>query len=63
MALKLKDVVENNILLKEGFEIKFTVSMGISSLNLINQTYSDIFKAADENLYKAKDLGRNMVIS
>ena len=63
LALKLKDVVENNILLKEGFEIKFTVSMGISSLNLINQTYSDIFKAADENLYKAKDLGRNMVIS
>lgn len=39
-----------------------TVSIGIGSYNTEMETKEDLLKMADDNLYKAKENGRNMVI-
>lgn len=48
----IRDTIEKNVFKFEDLEIKFTVSIGIS----------DNLEKADENLYKAKNSGRNKVI-
>ena len=37
--------------------------MGLSTLNEKIQNYDEIFKTADTNLYKAKEAGRNIIVS
>lgn len=62
LANKLKNIIENNILNLDNQKISYTVSLGISTLENKEQTYKDLFKLADKNLYKAKENGRNIVI-
>ncbi len=41
--------------------IKFTVSLGLSQMNLEKDSLKDIIKKADNGLYKAKNSGKNKV--
>lgn len=63
LAIKLKDLVQNNSLLIDNQEIKITISIGLSTLDEKNQTYNEILKTADTNLYEAKRKGRNIIVS
>lgn len=62
LAIKLKDLVQNNTLLIDNQEIKITISIGLSTLDEKNQTYNQILKTADTNLYEAKRNGRNIIV-
>lgn len=42
--------------------LKVTVSFGVSQMRTENDTTDDIIKEADQNLYKAKNNGRNQVM-
>ena len=44
-------------------DIKITFSLGVSQLKSTDNSYEDILLRADQALYKAKDVGRNRVIS
>ncbi|MBP9490969.1 MAG: sensor domain-containing diguanylate cyclase [Aliarcobacter sp.] len=63
LAIKLKNLVENHTLAVENHKIKITISMGLATLNEETQNYDEIFKTADTNLYKAKEAGRNIIVS
>ena len=60
--MHIRSRIENNVVLYEGNEIRFTMTLGVSTYgpgysleNLLNQ--------ADENLYYGKEHGRNQVVS
>lgn len=63
LAIKLKNLVQNHALIIDNQEIKITISIGLSTFNETTQTYDEIFKIADKNLYKAKNSGRNIIVS
>jgi diguanylate cyclase (GGDEF)-like protein len=63
LAIKLKNLVENHILILDNQEIKITISMGLSTLDDKNKTYAQLLKVADTNLYEAKHNGRNIIVS
>lgn len=64
MAQKIKNFVENQeIVLQNGAKVKFTVCIGVDSVDIKND--ADVFEAldrADKALYIAKRKGRNLVI-
>ena len=43
--------------------IKITISIGLSELDLANESFNELLKQADDALYKAKSDGRNCVVS
>jgi len=43
--------------------INVTISIGLSELNLANESFNELLKQADDALYKAKTNGRNCVVS
>ena len=47
----------------EGRHIPVTISVGVAELTPEVATYDDLIKRADARLYKAKQTGRNKVIS
>lgn len=63
LAIKLKNLVQNHALIIDNQKIKITISIGLSTFNETTQTYDEIFKMADKNLYKAKNSGRNIIVS
>jgi diguanylate cyclase (GGDEF)-like protein len=63
LAIKLKDLVQNNTLRIDNQKINITISIGLSTLDEKNQTYNEILKTADTNLYEAKRKGRNIIVS
>ncbi|MFT2090000.1 GGDEF domain-containing protein [Paraglaciecola sp. 2405UD69-4] len=62
VAERLRHAVENN-LNAEGYSAAMTVSIGVARWPENGQTLSDLYKVADERLYKAKEQGRNQVVS
>ena len=62
LAEKLRASIEQNILKGDGAEFKITMSFGVSEYRS-DKTANSVLKEADENLYKAKEQGRNRVIS
>jgi len=46
----------------KGKSLHFTVSMGISQLKQGDKTLDDMIHRADQNLYKAKESGRNRIV-
>ena len=59
---RLRKQIESNDFLVEGERLNVTTSIGVAS-NQVNETdESDLFKLADEALYRAKKEGRNRVI-
>lgn len=61
IAEKLRVLVENKTIeITNDIHIKFTISLGIDSIDNIKDNYiSDALHRADEALYKAKENGRN----
>lgn len=59
---KLRKLVEELTLKVEDQEITFTISAGVSQIDLENENdLESIIQRSDEGLYKAKESGRNMV--
>lgn len=55
---------ESSELICDGKSIKFTISIGVSTRVIVNESESDLLHAfADKLLYQAKDSGRNQVLS
>lgn len=59
VAEKLRDAVESAFFPTAG---KVTISLGLSSFNL-EESFSELFKRADQGLYYAKEHGRNQVVA
>ncbi len=62
LAEKLRKSIELEAFRWQNTELKVTMSFGISSFDRVNNTEACI-KEADECLYKAKERGRNRVVS
>lgn len=63
VAERIRKTLENHeILISERGSIKITASMGVSEFPTDALSYEVLIKKADERLYKAKSLGRNLVI-
>lgn len=61
-AEALRRMVESHVIAFEGQFIKVTVSIGIAQFDpTVHLTPEDLIKAADKNLYVAKNRGRNCV--
>jgi diguanylate cyclase (GGDEF)-like protein len=59
VAERMRQSIANRIVrAEEGAEVKFTVSIGISS-SAVSDNIETLIKTADEALYKAKSNGRN----
>jgi len=56
------DIEKNVIILENGFDLKFTVSIGVSIINTQDEkNIEPAIKRSDNALYKAKEGGRNRV--
>ena len=60
---RLRKQIESNDFLVEGERLNVTTSIGVASNQVNEIDESDLFKLADEALYKAKKEGRNRVIA
>jgi len=58
-AERLRIQIENILVLYEQYEIRFTVSLGISQLKEHIETPQQWLESADQALYKSKENGRN----
>ena len=47
----------------EGQIIHSTVSIGVAEANEQDQTFEDVLRRADRMMYKAKEAGRNRVVT
>jgi two-component system cell cycle response regulator len=60
---RLRKSIENERIVYRGKILQITVSIGVSSLDDGKfETIEDLIRSADENLYEAKETGRNKVI-
>ncbi|MBS3740793.1 MAG: GGDEF domain-containing protein [Candidatus Cloacimonetes bacterium] len=60
---KMRRIIEENAFKYKDQEIKVTVSLGATSFPEHEvETYKELVKEADENLYHAKETGRNRVV-
>ncbi|RUP83863.1 GGDEF domain-containing protein [Alteromonas sp. KS69] len=62
IAERLRHSVEHTLSV-EGFDAKMTVSIGVARWPENGNALSEIYKVADERLYKAKEQGRNQTVS
>lgn len=62
IAERIRGEVEGAVIRYEEQEIKITASFGIAVLDGETLTGDDLIRKADENLYKAKNTGRNKVV-
>ena len=60
LANRIKDAIENKEFEFNGIKIKFTVSIGVTSVG-INDSYESLMARVDEALYEAKKKGRNRI--
>ena len=60
LAKRIKDSIESHIFKFDKNDIKFTVSIGVTSVGL-NDSYESLISRVDEALYEAKNKGRNRI--
>ncbi|XPV68601.1 MAG: diguanylate cyclase [Halarcobacter sp.] len=58
----LKEIQEDVVLTNENKEVKFTISSGIAKKDITTKNLDLLLKLADDNLYEAKELGRNRIV-
>ena len=58
-----KSIASHSVCIENGIEINFTVSIGVSKLNSDNVSLHSLIKEADIAMYRAKENGRNQVVS
>lgn len=61
IAEKIRKMIEEKEFIYNTVSIKTTVSIGLSEVNKENFLLENIYKNADTQLYKAKEMGRNRV--
>ena len=61
LSNKIKSILEKSILKYDDIEIKITISVGIATLTSEVNDMDKLLRIADENLYKAKESGRNFI--
>lgn len=61
IAEKIRKATENKRFMYKNISIDITVSIGISGLSLEIGSMEELYKEADNQLYKAKESGRNRV--
>ncbi len=61
---RIKNEIQSKVFVYDNKEIKLTFSCGLADLSEVEKTpsYNEILKIADTRLYKAKNMGRNLVI-
>ncbi|MFT4577543.1 MAG: diguanylate cyclase (GGDEF)-like protein [Nitrospinales bacterium] len=62
LAEKFRGEIEAIELEHKGYEIPITMSFGVSQYGRGSDSLDSCLKIADENLYEAKDSGRNSVV-
>lgn len=62
IAERMRKSIENKTFEFEGKNIKLTASFGISFMNDYDKNVNDLIRKADQNLYKAKNQGRNKTV-
>ena len=61
LAERLRKSIDSLVIGYDGCEIEYTVSLGVAELHAGMNDYLEWFEAADQALYRAKDMGRNLV--
>jgi len=59
---RLRERVEGSVVMADDVEIRVTVSIGVAEFSQ-DQDIENLLKTADENLYKAKEGGRNRIVT
>lgn len=63
IAEKLREIIEEHILIVSGKELNTTISIGVAQIKAERNDALEIaYKEADKALYKAKESGRNRVV-
>ena len=67
LSEKIRSEIETSVVKFNDIEIKFTISIGVSSWDSVisysEQTVKEVYKRADDALYNSKRSGRNKVSS
>lgn len=63
VAQRIRQTIEKEIISYNSYSISVTVSIGVSIKNQNIKDFKGLIKAADLNLYKAKESGRNKIIT
>ncbi|WP_154224757.1 sensor domain-containing diguanylate cyclase [Marinicella rhabdoformis] len=62
-AKEMTEIIRQKLLTQEhtfeGHHIKFTVSIGVATVNTKDETIKTLYQKADKSLYQAKDAGKN----
>lgn len=58
---KVRKNVEKHFFSYEGQQIKITISIGLATHQVNDESLDELYSRADEALYRSKKLGRNMV--
>jgi diguanylate cyclase (GGDEF)-like protein/PAS domain S-box-containing protein len=62
IATKIREIVATTLISTSSTEdVTLTISIGVSEVSNKDINYTDALKRADDNLYKAKNMGRNCV--
>ncbi|QGM96101.1 GGDEF domain-containing protein [Methylocystis parvus] len=61
LAEKMRDAIENTILIYDDVCVKITTSIGVSAVSARDRNAEAVLKRADQSLYAAKTAGRNRV--
>lgn len=59
---RVREEISNHLFELDDIELKVTVSIGVASVTEHDSSYRDVIERADQHLYKAKHLGKNMTI-
>ena len=62
IAEDLRETLVNCPILFEGQQLQVTASFGVTEFKYPATTTNELVRIADENLYKAKESGRNQVV-
>ncbi len=63
VAEKLRDLIENAEFMYEGRRVPITISIGVTESRESDADSESVIKRSDSLLYRAKELGRNRVVS